>query len=140
MRKIKLILLMLCMTMFSVTMLSACAGADKLSEKMGDLEFTVVGEDEQPDTLKDIIADKGDEPFQISYTIGEDLYIAVGYGLQQSTGYSITVNEFYETKDNIVLDTTLLGPGSAENVTTMPSTPYIVIKTHNIEDKTIEFR
>jgi hypothetical protein len=121
-------------------MLTGCLGTDKLSNKLSDLEFTVVGEDEQPDTLKDIIADKGEQPFQLSYTIGEDMYIAVGYGVQQSGGYSITVNEFYETLDNIVLDTSLLGPGSAENVTSTTSIPYIVIKTHNIEDKIIEFK
>jgi hypothetical protein len=136
----KIFIIMLCVTMLGIITLCGCVGTDKLSDKISDLEFTVVGEDEQPDTLKDIIADKGEQPFQISYTIGEDLYISVGYGLQQSTGYSITVNEFYETKDNLVLDTTLLGPGSAENVTATPSTPYIVIKTHNIEDKTIQFK
>jgi hypothetical protein len=121
-------------------LLTACLGTDKLSNKLSDLEFTVVGEDEQPDTLKDIIADKGEQPFQLSYTIGEDMYIAVGYGIQQSGGYSIIVNEFYETLDNIVLDTSLLGPGSAQNVTATTSIPYIVIKTHNIEDKIIEFK
>jgi hypothetical protein len=121
-------------------LLSACGVSDKLSDKLSDLEFTVVGISEQPDTLKEIISDKGDLPFQLSYCIGEDLYIAVGYGIQQSAGYSITVNEFYETKDNIVLDTSLLGPASIENVTDTTSIPYIVIKTHNIEDKIIEFK
>jgi hypothetical protein len=125
-------------TMIAVT--TACTATGKTSDKQSDLEFTVLGEDEQPDTLRDIIADKADSPFQLSYTIGEDLYIAVGYGTQQSGGYSITVNEFYLTEDSIVLDTSLLGPGSAENVTNIQSTPYIVIKTHNIEDKIIEFK
>jgi hypothetical protein len=134
--RIKIIVLMACMMM----LLSACAGGKNMNDKLSDLEFTVVGEEEQPDALKDIIADKGDIPFQLSYCIGDDLYIAVGYGIQQSAGYSITVNEFYETKDNIVLDTSLLGPGSAENVTDTTSIPYIVIKTHNINDKIIEFK
>ena len=71
---------------------------------------------------------------------GEELYIAIGYGEQPSGGYSITVNEFYETPDSLFIDTTLLGPGSAENVTDTPTTPYIVIKTENIADKPIEFK
>lgn len=135
----KIIMLSVCI-LACIMLLTACLGTDKLSNKLSDLEFTVVGEDEQPDTLKDIIADKGEQPFQLSYTIGEDMYIAVGYGIQQSGGYSIIVNEFYETLDNIVLDTSLLGPGSAQNVTATTSIPYIVIKTHNIEDKIIEFK
>jgi hypothetical protein len=128
------------LTAFIIMFFTGCGGNNGLSDKISDLEFTVVGELEQPDTLKEIIADKGDLPFQLSYCVGDELYIAVGYGIQQSAGYSITVNEFYETKDNIVLDTSLLGPGSAENVTNTTSVPYIVIKTHNIDDKIIEFK
>ncbi len=104
------------------------------------MEFTVVGEAEQPEALKDIIAEKSSSAFQISYTIGEDLYIAIGYGEQPSGGYSISVNAFYETPDSLMIDTTLLGPGSAENVTDTPTTPYIVIKTENISDKPIAFK
>ena len=113
---------------------------NKVKGKIGDLDFTVLGVDQQPDALKDIIAEKSKTPFQISYTIGEELYIAVGYGEQPSGGYSITVNAFYETADTLVIDTTLLNPSEAENVTSTPTTPYIVIKTENIADKPIEFK
>lgn len=117
-----------------------CKTEDAAVDKLKDLNFTVVGEGEQPDALKDIIAEKSKSAFQISYTIGEELYIAIGYGEQPSGGYSITVNEFYETPDSLFIDTTLIGPGSAENVTDTPTTPYIVIKTENIADKPIEFK
>jgi hypothetical protein len=136
--RIRFLMLMVVALLTSI-LLVGCAGTDNAQEKLSDLDFSVIGVEEQPETLLDIIADKADAPFQLSYTIGEDLYIAVGYGTQQSTGYSITVNEFYETKDSLVIDTSLIGPGSADNVTSTPSTPYIVIKTHNIEDKTIVF-
>jgi hypothetical protein len=132
-------LMLMAVALLTSILLVGCAGTDNAQEKLSDLDFSVIGVEEQPETLLDIIADKADAPFQLSYTIGEDLYIAVGYGTQQSTGYSITVNEFYETKDSLVIDTSLIGPGSADNVTSTPSTPYIVIKTHNIEDKTIVF-
>lgn len=122
-----------------IPMLVGCSMSETASDKLRDLEFTVVGEDKQPEALKEIIAEKAGEAFQISYTIGEDLYIAIGYGEQPSSGYSISVNEFYETDDSMCIDTTLIGPGKAENVTNTPTTPYIVIKTENIEDKTIEF-
>lgn len=120
--------------------LVGCEAEKTTSDKLKDLDFTVVGEAEQPDALKDIIAEKSKSAFQISYTIGEELYIAIGYGEQPSGGYSISVNEFYETPDSLFIDTTLLGPGSAENVTDTPTTPYIVIKTENIADKPIEFK
>lgn len=120
--------------------LIGCEAEETATDKLRDLNFTVVGEGEQPDALKDIIAEKSKSAFQISYTIGEELYIAIGYGEQPSGGYSITVNEFYETPNSLFIDTTLLGPGAAENVTDTPTTPYIVIKTENIADKPIEFK
>ncbi len=120
--------------------LSGCGGETTEEDKLKDIEFTVVGEDQQPDSLKEIIAEKSAEPFQISYTLGEELYIAVGYGEQPSGGYSISVNAFFETEEALVFDTTLIGPGKAENVTNTPTRPYIVVKTENIEDKAIEFK
>lgn len=117
-----------------------CSAKDAKEDKVEELEFTVVGEEQQPEALREIVAEKSAAAFQISYTLGEEMYIAVGYGEQPSGGYSISVNEFYETADSIVIDTTLIGPGKAENVTGTPTRPYIVVKTKNIEDKTIEFR
>ncbi|MDE6622662.1 MAG: protease complex subunit PrcB family protein [Lachnospiraceae bacterium] len=117
-----------------------CTAEETPEDKIKDIDFTVVGEDQQPDSLKDIIAEKYADPFQISYTLGEELYIAIGYGEQPSGGYSISVNAFYETADTLVIDTTLIGPGKAENVTSTPTRPYIVVKTENIADKMIEFK
>lgn len=123
-----------------VLALTGCEAQETMGEKLKDLDFTVVGENEQPDALKSIIAEKSKNAFQISYTIGEELYIAIGYGEQPSGGYSITVNEFYETVDKIIVDTTLIGPNTAQNVTDNPTMPYVVIKTENIEGKPIEFK
>lgn len=120
-------------------MLSGCSVAKKSADKIKNLDYTVLGVEEQPEELKDIISEKGDDSFQISYVLGNDLYITVGYGKQESAGYSITVNEFYEAEDILYLDTSLIGPGNAQNVTNTPTTPYIVIKTENISDKPIEF-
>ena len=137
MKKITALIITIIMT---IPLLTGCSMGETASDKLKDLDFTVVGEDKQPEALKEIIAEKSGEAFQISYTIGDDLYIAIGYGEQPSGGYSISVNEFYETEDTLRIDTTLIGPGKAENVTNTPTTPYIVIKTENIEDKTIEFQ
>lgn len=120
-------------------MLSGCSVTKKSADKIKNLDYTVLGVEEQPEELKDIISEKGDDSFQISYVLGEDLYIAVGYGKQECGGYSITVNEFYEAEDILYLDTSLIGPGNAQNITNTPTTPYIVIKTENIPDKPIEF-
>ena len=141
MRKRKNRVVLTALTVFLILGTLGCSAKEEIPEdKINDLDFTVVGEDQQPDSLKDIIAEKYADAFQISYTLGEDLYIAVGYGEQPSGGYSISVNAFYETEDTVVIDTTLIGPGKAENVTKTPTRPYIVVKTRNIADKMIEFK
>lgn len=123
-----------------VFVFTGCEAQEEVGDKLKDLDFTVVGENEQPDALKSIIAEKSKNAFQISYTIGEELYIAVGYGEQPSGGYSIMVNEFYETSDAIIIDTTLIGPNAGQNAMDNPTMPYVVIKTENIEDKPIKFQ
>lgn len=127
---------------FVMLMLSllGCAMENTTEDRLKDIDFTVVGEDQQPEALRDIIAEKSKDAFQISYTLGSEMYIAIGYGEQPSGGYSISVNDFYETEETMVIDTTLIGPGKAENVTNTPTRPYIVIKTENIADKMIEFK
>ena len=141
MRKRKTRVVLTALTVFLILGTLGCSAKEEIPEdKINDLDFTVVGEDQQPDSLKDIIAEKYADAFQISYTLGEDLYIAVGYGEQPSGGYSISVNAFYETEESLVIDTTLIGPGKAENVTNTPTRPYVVIKTENIADKAIEFK
>lgn len=121
-------------------LLMGCSKEEEVPDKVRDLDFTVVGEQEQPDALKEIIAERSKEAFQISYTLGSSLYIAVGYGEQPSGGYSICVNAFYEGEEELFIDTTLIGPGKADNVTNTPTTPYIVIKTEEASEKPIQFK
>ena len=126
-----------------VMMLSVCVcgctmdGEDEA--KLRDLEFTVVAKEEQPDALLEVIEEKKTSPFQISYTLGEDLFLAIGFGEQQTGGYSISVDALYETENNIVVDTTLIGPGSEEKMIDSITYPYVVIKTELI-DKNVDFR
>lgn len=119
--------------------LCGCAVQKNAEEKLRDLEFTVVAEEEQPEALKEVMEEKKISPFQISYTLGENLYLAIGYGEQQTGGYSISVDELYETESNIVINTTLLGPSPEEQVVQSITYPYIVIKTELL-DKDVDFR
>ena len=66
------------------------------------------------------------------------LYLCVGYGKQDSGGYSITVDDLYASGEMIYLDTSLIGPKQAKELSKTPSYPYIVIKTP-FEDKTVVF-
>ena len=118
----------------------SCAGCEKKDEEKNrqDLEFTVVDEGRLPEELKKLVDEKKKGPFNLTYADGGYMYLCVGYGKQNSGGYSISVNELYAAEEEIYLDTNLIGPKEAEPKGSGPSYPYIVIKTPFV-DKTVVF-
>lgn len=127
--------------MIMLFFLTGCAKEEKdLLEKIKDLEFTVLAEDNIPEELKTIIEEKKENSFKVTYQDNGFLYICIGYGEQVSGGYSITVNELYLTENAIYVDTTLLGPDPAESAgikKNTPSYPYIVLKTEFVDKPVI---
>ena len=119
-------------------MLSACGGETEKEEDRNNLEFTVVSEDRLPDELKEILDQKKESAFKLTYADEGYLYNCVGYGKQESGGYSVTVNELYETDNAIYVNTNLLGPKAGSSPGTSPSYPYIVLKIE-FRDKTVVF-
>jgi len=119
---------------------SGCSIIHEESVKLEDVGFTVVSEEKIPEELKNIIAEKEKEAFQLTYNDREYLYIVIGYGQQDTGGYSIAVNELYLTEDAIHVNTTLLGP-KPEPVAEKGSkatNPYIVLKIDYM-DKPVVF-
>lgn len=121
--------------------LPGCAKEEKNPlEKIKDLEFTVLAEDNIPEELKTIIDEKKENTFKVTYQDNGFLYICIGYGEQVSGGYSITVNDLYLTDNAVYVDTTLLGPDPAESAgikKNTPSYPYIVLKTEFVDKPVI---
>ena len=108
-------------------------------EKIRDLDFTVVSPECVPKELLLEIDAKKQEPFQMSFQDGNYLYLCVGYGRQEKSGYSICVKDLYLTESAIMLDTTLIGPKhDRKKKVYEESYPYIVIKTEYI-DATVIF-
>ena len=118
--------------------LCGCSTTKITTEEKTALDFTVVEKSGIPQELLIIIDEKKTEEFTMSYTLDGYLYIAVGYGTKNTGGYSIQVEELYETKSNLGINTTLLGPKAGEAVNKMATYPYIVVKTEYI-DKNIVF-
>ena len=87
--------------------LSGCSMVSRERVKLKDLEMTILSK--------------------------EYLYICIGYGKQDTGGYSIAVDELYQTEDAIYISTSLLGPGETEKGATAPSYPYIVVRVENLK-------
>ncbi|MDE5820152.1 MAG: protease complex subunit PrcB family protein [Lachnospiraceae bacterium] len=108
--------------------MGGCGMVRDHTEKLDDLEYTVLSPDEFPSQLVDVIEEKKAGAFRLTYTDEGYLYICVGYGEQETGGYSITVKELYETANGIYIDTTLMGPKEGEQISEAVSYPYIVLK------------
>lgn len=82
-----------------------------------------------------MVEEKKTQGFKMTYQDGGFLYICMGYGEQETGGYSIAVNALYETENAVYFDTTLLGPKPGENdgKKQSPSYPYVVVKTEMVE-------
>ena len=122
-----------------ILVFTACGLLQDEKIKLRDLDFTVLSEEKIPEELKTVIAEKGTEPFKLTYSDNENLYISIGYGEQKTGGYSIAVDELYLTDDAVYVRTTLLGPditGQRENAG-KPSIPYIVLKTELLDKSVI---
>lgn len=123
-----------------VRILSGCSMAglrDESSDKVRDLDFTVVGDNDVPQELLNLIQEKKKDAFKLTYSNDQGLYIVNGYGTQESGGYSITVEQLYLTENAIIFDTELMGPEKDEEVSKEPSCPYVVIKTEFLEEPVI---
>ena len=109
----------------------------KLPKKTGNIDYTIVTGSSIPEDLQSLIRDRKKESFELTFSEHSYLYIVKGYGKQKSGGYSIKINDFYQAKDALVLDTDLLGPKPDDKVRKKPSYPYIVIKTQFYEEPVI---
>lgn len=114
-----------------------CKTEDTDIKKIRDLEFTVVEDADLPGELKEIIDEKKENPFKLSYSNKDNLYIVVGYGKQNSGGYSISVDELYLTSNAIYINTNLIGPSQDDYVTQGITYPYVVVKLEFIDENVV---
>lgn len=70
-----------------VRLLSGCSivgvGNDN-ADKVRDLEFTVIGDEDVPEELLTMINEKKNDAFKLTYSDDQGLYIVNGYGVQES--------------------------------------------------------
>ena len=135
MKKFLSVMLTICI-LFS---LSACSAKQLGTEKIRDIEFTVVEEKNIPKELKKIIEKKEKQVMKLTYADQGALYIVQGYGEQPTSGYSIIVKECFEKKNAIYVHTNLMGPAKDEPIVEIQTYPYIVIKME-YSDKNVVFQ
>lgn len=116
-------------------MLLGCSGQQRV--KLRDLDCVILSEEVLPEELKDLIDGKKAQPFQLTYSDQDNLYICIGYGKQETGGYSIALNDLYLTEAAAYVNTTLLGPDAQSQAKKTATYPYIVIQTELVEQPVI---
>lgn len=114
-----------------------CSVEKENDTKVKDLDFTVIREEEIPEELKKVIESKKQQIFKLTYKDDGAMYIAVGYGQQQSGGYSIQIEELYLSENAVYFNTELQGPKKEEIRRETQSYPYIVVKTELREESVV---
>ena len=122
--------------LFYCLLLAGCSHKEA-PEKTSDLDFTIVSGTDIPEELQILIQERQENSFELTFSDQSCLYVIKGYGKQKSGGYSIVVNDFYQSGDQLVFDTELFGPKTDETVSEAPSYPYIVIKTKYRENPVV---
>ncbi|MBS6396273.1 MAG: protease complex subunit PrcB family protein [Clostridiales bacterium] len=128
-----------CLLMLVVCILSGCGVKTQDEEKLQDLEFTVLDLEKVPEELRNVLEEKKADPFKVTYEDDGYMYICIGYGEQENSGYSIAVEDLYLTSNAIYVDTELLGPGNGEDTAAAATCPYIVLKLEYL-DKSVVFK
>ena len=110
--------------LFFLLVLAAC-GKEKEEEKE-KLDFTICDEKQIPQELKEILEEKKEEVFKLTFSTKDYLYVVIGYGKQNRSNLDITVEEFSKGRNAIYVKTQLVGKeeGDKEIITY----PIIVIK------------
>ena len=94
-----------------------------------EAEFVIVSEECIPEAVKTIIETRKEEEIKLTYVDGKERYIIVGYGKQNTGGYSIYIKDIYATENALYVDTCLLGPQKkTSKKKEVPSYPVIVLQ------------
>ncbi len=126
-----------CLIFLAVWVLAGCGVETQDEEKIKDLEFTVLDPERTPEELRNVLEEKKTEPFKVTYEDEGYLYICVGYGEQQTSGYSIAVEDLYLTSNAIYVKTELLGPDGTEETADAVTCPYLVLKLEYLEQPVV---
>ena len=126
-----------CLVMLIISMLTGCGVQTQDPERVGDVEFTVLDLEKVPEELRNVLEEKKSAPFKVTYEDEGYMYICIGYGEQQSSGYSIAVEDLYLTSNAVYVKTELLGPGGKEETAKATTCPYIVLKLENLNKSVV---
>ena len=108
--------------------LQGCQFKIVTEEKKEEIPFVIVSEECIPKELSALIEQRKEEEIKLTYADQGQRYIVIGYGKQDTGGYSIYIKDMYTTSNAVYVDSCLLGPSKENSLQRVPSYPVIVLQ------------
>lgn len=124
----KIIMALLLVTVIT----SGCTIVENDTRKQREVDYTISDYNEVPKEVQQIVDERKEEKFQTTYTDMENTYIIIGYGKKNADGYSIKLDEIYESTTDVFVKTTFSGPDEVPENKEV-TYPYIIIKIEYTE-------
>lgn len=119
--------------------LTGCNIEKTSDKKIQDVKYEIIDDTELPYDVSNLYFESISENNRIYYSTKDTTYILICYGIMPYTGYTIDIDEFYETETNYIIDTTLIGPKTREQLVENESYPAIILKVAKKMEKPILF-
>lgn len=97
------------------------------------IAYKIISDEKTEAALMDAVTEAKAQRFHIVYRNGDRMFLAVGYGEQPSSGYSITVEDIYEKDGVVYVCTMLVGPQKNEKTSSVRTFPYIILEMENMD-------
>ena len=117
---------LICVLILTVVLSGCCFIKIEEGERT-PLEYTIMKQEEIPPEAVELMEQKKEKTFQMTYQVGDVRYLMKGYGQQLTGGYSIQVEEVSESENAVFCKTRLVGP-EEKNIGSEPSYPCIVLR------------
>lgn len=118
------------MVLLSVILILSGCGV-KIIEKQEEereIPFVILGKEVIPEEVEKLIEEKKEQEIKLTYVDDENRYIIIGYGKQNTGGYSIYIKELYASENAIYVDTALMPPREMKKEEQVASYPVMVIQ------------
>lgn len=110
--------------LFFLLVFTSCG--NETEEEKEKLDFTICDEKQLPEELKELLEEKKQEVFKLTFSTKDYLYIVVGYGEQNRSNLDVVVEELSLGKNAIYVKTQLVG--NEEEDKEIITYPVIVLK------------
>lgn len=97
------------------------------------VKYEICSGKNMPERLQKIIEERKKKPGTFAYKNSKYTYLVVCYGEKSYSGYSVRVEQCWKDKEQLYLETQLIGPAAGEEVVETLTYPFLVVRCGRTE-------